>query len=317
MMASGVSLAERLVRWRARAAGASPSMARPDSRGTDPLSLLLGQTGGEVLAPGLLQVDTRIGASAEAPTEAGATAITNRASPLPRSDSFSRDHLDALGLLDLTSADQLCLLDTETTGLAGGTGTIAWMVGIARLDPQGLTITQWMLLGPEGEPAMLDALARALGSCSALATYNGQAFDLPLLATRHGLHRRPDPLAGLPHVDLRLTVRRLPRGSAPGLRLIDLERHWLGMHRDDDLPGSAAPAAWRDWLQHRDGRALPGVLRHNATDLEGLARLALHAARLRAGLFDDRSAIVRRREHAPVTAHAVDPRYRQGAPRWR
>ena len=177
-------------------------------------------------------------------------------------------------------------VDTETTGLAGGTGTLAFMVGIARIERDVLAITQWVLEGFSGESAMLDALSCQLLRHAALASYNGKSFDVPLLRTRFALCRRPDAFRAMAHADLFHAARRIARHRAcPDLRLASIESHWLGSTRADDLPGSAAPAAWRRWLSDGVADELAAVVRHNRRDLIGLAALTAWAGRISAGLF--------------------------------
>jgi hypothetical protein len=275
---AGLSIAERIARLRPR---------QPPARGKaiDPQQLAL-SLGGVLDAPGVVRIDSYLD-QGPAGSAIGSGTATDLA-PLPSAMNLRRDHLHALGLTALENAGSLVFLDTETNGLAGGAGTLAWMIGAGRIEAHGFAIRQWMLLGPAAERDMLTLLERWLRPDSTIVTYNGRTFDLPLLATRYCLNRMRDPLAARPHLDLLATARSLPREGTPDLKLTSVERAWLGVCRADDLPGSAAPGAWRNWLQGRDAGALPGVLKHNAIDIESLARLCLHAGRIRAGLFDDR-----------------------------
>ncbi|MBL8488719.1 MAG: ribonuclease H-like domain-containing protein [Rhodocyclaceae bacterium] len=172
-------------------------------------------------------------------------------------------------------ADPLrCLfLDTETTGLAGGTGTVAWMVGLGRLGTDAFGLRQWVMAGFAAEAALLGALAAEVRRDDVLVSFNGKSYDLPLLATRFRMHGMPDPFAGLPHLDLRHPLRRRHGAGLPDGRLKTLEEAVLGHRRERDLPGAEAPAAWLAWL--RDGRVglLPEVARHNRADLLAMAAL--------------------------------------------
>jgi hypothetical protein len=175
-------------------------------------------------------------------------------------------------------------LDTETTGLSGGTGNLAFMVGVARLMPGGgLSVRQYTLGGFRAERRMLADLTAWVGDGATLVSYNGRCFDVPLLQARLRLHRLPDGLARLPHVDLVYTVRRAYRDLWPDCRLQTAERERLEFERTNDLPGSAAPMAWRRWLSEGEPGLLTGVLRHNRQDLVSLAWL--HRA-----LVDDHAA---------------------------
>lgn len=169
-------------------------------------------------------------------------------------------------------------IDTETTGLAGGTGTAAFMIGIAVAEPGGVRLRQWVLTAFAGEAAMLDALASSLVAADLMVSYNGKTFDLPLLRDRRRLQRGPT-LPEPPHLDLLYPTRRLFRKAWPDCRLATSERWLLGLIREDDLPGSEAPRAWRDHLAGAPSDALAGVLRHNALDV--LSLLALGPALVR------------------------------------
>ncbi|MFA6984890.1 MAG: ribonuclease H-like domain-containing protein [Arenimonas sp.] len=173
--------------------------------------------------------------------------------------------------------------DTETTGLAGGTGTRAFMIGAADWLGQSLRVRQLYLTTIAGETAMLETFASWLRPDTVLVSYNGRCYDSPLLATRYRLARMPNPMAGLRHLDLLFPVRRRFRGVWKNCRLATVERQWLGVVRDDDLPGSEAPRAWRDYLRGGSARDLRRVLAHNDQDLRSLGALLL-----RMGETDDR-----------------------------
>ncbi|MGF1547994.1 MAG: ribonuclease H-like domain-containing protein [Thiotrichales bacterium] len=166
-------------------------------------------------------------------------------------------------------------LDTETTGLSGGSGTISFLIGIATLTPTQLHLSQWLITRFSAEPRQLAQLLAALAPHVQLVSYNGKSFDLPLLETRLRLHGITDPLTGLPHLDLLHPVRRLFAAHWPDCRLASVEQHLLDLRRHQDLPGSEAPLAWFDWLQRGDGQRLTGIVAHNRQDLVSLA--AAHA----------------------------------------
>ncbi len=169
--------------------------------------------------------------------------------------------------------DRWLCFDTETTGLAGGSGTRAFMIGAADWIDGRLRLRQLYLDAMAGEPAMLDTFAGWLEPHRALVSYNGRCYDAPLLATRFRLARRANPLAGLPHVDLLYPVRRRYRGCWENCRLATVERHLLQVVREDDLPGAQAPAAWLQFLRGGSAHGLRRVLQHNAQDIVSLARL--------------------------------------------
>lgn len=170
---------------------------------------------------------------------------------------------------------QLLHFDTETTGLSGGTGTRAFMIGAADWLGQSLRVRQIYLTAMGGEAAMLATFASWLRPDTVLVSYNGRCYDAPLLATRYRLVRMPNPLAGLRHLDLLFPVRRRFRGVWENCRLATVERQWLGVVREDDLPGSEAPRAWRDYLRGGSARDLRRVLAHNDQDLRSLGALLL------------------------------------------
>ncbi len=175
----------------------------------------------------------------------------------------------------------LRVLDIETTGLAGGTGTLAFLVGIAQFEPDGTLLVEQLVLGsPAEEERLLARLADLLEGATLLVTFNGRSFDAPLLRTRCVLRRRaPGPLASAPHLDLLGIARRLWRGRGSDCRLTTLERCVLGRHRVDDFPGAMAPAAYAEFLRTGDAAILGPIVEHNRLDLVGTA--ALLAAALR------------------------------------
>jgi hypothetical protein len=172
-------------------------------------------------------------------------------------------------------------IDTETSGLAGGTGTWVFNCGIGRLDDGALRLRQWLLTRLDAEPEFLRQLADELADVALLVSYNGKSFDLPLLQARYRLAGLDAPSLGRRgHLDLLHPVRRAFATRWPDCRLATAERRLLGIEREDDLPGAEAPAAWLDWLHRADGRRLGAVLRHNRLDLVALAALVPALARV-------------------------------------
>jgi uncharacterized protein YprB with RNaseH-like and TPR domain len=174
----------------------------------------------------------------------------------------------------LLPSDRLLHFDTETTGLAGGTGTRAFMLGFARWHAAGLELRQLWISRLGAEAAMLERFAQWLSEeAFQLVSYNGRSFDAPLLRARYRLCRQRDPLAGLPHHDLLPAVRRRFRGVWPSCRLAEAETRLLGVERSDDLPGAEVPAAFLASLRSGDPRPLERVRRHHRQDLISLAAL--------------------------------------------
>ncbi len=180
--------------------------------------------------------------------------------------------------------DTFAFLDTETTGLAGGTGTYAFLVGVGRCDGQEFHLAQFFMRDPIEEPALLAALTEFLQPCQALVTFNGKGFDVPLLNARYITNGEQSPLASIAHLDLLPLARRLWRPRLPSRALGYLEEHILGLIRaQEDVPGWVIPGLYFGYLRSGDARAMKSVLYHNAMDVLSLAALLGHVA----GLLDD------------------------------
>jgi uncharacterized protein YprB with RNaseH-like and TPR domain len=169
--------------------------------------------------------------------------------------------------------ERWAFLDTETTGLAGGSGTLAFLVGIGSITPAGFGLKQYFLRQPAEEPSLLSALTADLANYDVLVTYNGKAFDVPLLETRFLMNRQKAPFARLQHVDLLYGARRLWRLKLESCRLQDLERRILGHERVGDVGGGFIPNLYFDYLRRSDPGPLESVFFHNAIDILSLACL--------------------------------------------
>ncbi len=174
-------------------------------------------------------------------------------------------------------------LDTETTGLAGGTGTYVFLVGLATWTLDGLRVTQYFLGDLAAEAAFLAAVAGAVAESRRLVTFNGRTFDLPLLETRYLLARAPWWGPAVPHLDLYPLARALWRARVADCRLTTLESAVLALDRGDDLPGALMPQLYFRYLRSADPRPLPRLFAHNRWDLVALATLAARAEALLAG----------------------------------
>jgi uncharacterized protein YprB with RNaseH-like and TPR domain len=185
--------------------------------------------------------------------------------------------------------NKFAFLDTETSGMAGGTGTYAFLVGAARFVDGKFNLQQFFLRDPSEEPAMLEALIDFFAPCEALITFNGKAFDAPLLATRYSLHRIPAPFKNYAHLDLLPLARRLWRDRLPSRALKYLEEHVLGFTRtSDEVPGYEIPWLYFDYLRTQDARPLGGVFYHNAMDVVAMAALLSHISELLADPYNGR-----------------------------
>ncbi len=184
---------------------------------------------------------------------------------------------------------RLCFFDLETTGLAGGAGTQAFLIGCAILDDGGLRVRQYLLPGFQHERAMLSLVAGWLPAQGTLVSFNGRSFDIPLIETRYLLHRLPFPLAEMPHLDMLHPARRLwkqrPTIAGPALddescKLSVLERHLAGYHRVGDVPGFEIPSRYFRFVRLGDAHGLEAVLEHNRIDLISLALVTARAISL-------------------------------------
>jgi uncharacterized protein len=176
---------------------------------------------------------------------------------------------------------KFAFLDTETSGMSGGTGTYAFLVGVARFIDNKFVLKQFFLRDPAEEPAMLEALIHFLAPCEGLVTFNGKSFDAPLLVTRYSLHRIPVPFKNYAHIDLLPIARRLWRDRLPSRALKYLEEHVLGFTRSsDEVPGYEIPWLYFDYLRTGNADPLAGVFYHNAMDVVAMAALLGHVSEL-------------------------------------
>lgn len=254
------SLAERLARLRTRSA--EINARRPSD------AELAQRLGGAVVSPGLIAVERRF----PLPFAHGATRIADAAT-LAEGVRLSLDSDAAI------EPEDLLFLDTETSGLAGGTGTAAFVLGLAIVCDGVLAVRQRLMTGYGGERALLETLGRALGAHDCLVTFNGKSFDLPLLRARTRLAGLAWPERTQGHLDLLHATRRRLREGWADCRLRTAEEHALGFARTDDFPGADVPAAWQRWLQRGDAAPLPRILDHNREDLLSLAGLLAVLAR--------------------------------------
>jgi uncharacterized protein YprB with RNaseH-like and TPR domain len=164
-------------------------------------------------------------------------------------------------------------IDTETTGLTTGTGTLAFLIGVGFFVADRFTIRQYFVPGFAAEEGCLAALASDLAPFSSLVTFNGGSFDVPLLEARYIASRLRPPFGRLAHVDLLPAARRLFRRRVGSCRLADLEASVLGFGRHGDVPGEMIPRLYLEYLRSGDARPLAVVFRHNERDLLSMAAL--------------------------------------------
>ncbi len=158
-------------------------------------------------------------------------------------------------------------LDTETTGLAGGSGTYAFLIGVGRVTPEGFRVRQFFMRDYGEEPSLLWALAEHLAEFDTLVTYNGKTYDQPLLETRYRMARARPPFSRLAHLDLLHGARRLWKLRLESCRLVDLENQILGVEREGDLPGEMIPYVYFEFLRTQQAWRVVPIFHHNAVDL--------------------------------------------------
>lgn len=180
-----------------------------------------------------------------------------------------------------TGPERLLFLDTETTGLAGGTGTLAFLVGLGWFEDQSFVVEQLFLPRPGEERPMLLRLRDRLAQASMLVTFNGKSYDWPLMKSRFTMNRL-DPPPVPAHLDLLTAARRVYRARLGGVRLVRLEEEVLGFRRERDIEGYEIPSLYWSYLRGEEAEDLPVVFEHNENDVVAMAALLaeLHAALL-------------------------------------
>ena len=187
--------------------------------------------------------------------------------------AIARD--DQLHEIDFTTA---AFIDTETSSLAGGTGTFAFLVGVGFFDGPAFRVRQFFMRDPSEEPALVHLLDDLLQSFDAVVSFNGKAFDLPLLDSRFILWRRQFPLKHAPHLDLLAPARRLWKERLPSCSLTSLEEHILGLFRDGDVPGWMIPTLYFEYERTGNAAPLQPVFTHNAIDILSMVSLTARMA---------------------------------------
>jgi uncharacterized protein YprB with RNaseH-like and TPR domain len=214
-------------------------------------------------------------------------------SPNPSSSATdaASGHQLILSLLKLLIGEDLecelsriAVIDTETTGLSGGTGTYAFLVGVGSWLPTGFQVEQFFMRDFDEEGALLSALEERLSRVEVVISFNGKCFDLPLLQSRFVLHRRSWPLHQSTHLDLLYPARRLWKLRLRDCSLGNLERHVLGLDRGQDIPGHFIPEAYFNYTRSGNPSIVKAVLRHNRQDIKSLAELTLTASRMLSGV---------------------------------
>jgi uncharacterized protein len=182
---------------------------------------------------------------------------------------------------------KVVFLDTETSGLAGGTGTYVFLIGLGYFTDTGFQVVQLFLRGLEQELSFLASFNRFFSSFDLVVTYNGKAFDLPLLINRHIMNGFTPPFSQVGHIDFLHLARKIWKNRFQSRRLADLEIALLGMPRkEEEVPGWLIPDIYFNYLQTGDARSLAVVFYHNQMDVVSLAALFNLGATLIESDFD-------------------------------
>ena len=180
------------------------------------------------------------------------------------------------------SPEDVLFLDTETTGLSGGVGTIAFQIGLGYFSRVGFVVEQYLMHDYPQEPEMLRQLAARMQRFPIICTFNGKTFDVPLLRNRFIMNRMSDDCIPATHADVLYPARRLWKLRLGQCTLGNLENQLLGVEREDDLPGAMVPQAYFQYLKDRDFSQMEKVLEHNRQDIVSLAQLYFELCRLMA-----------------------------------
>lgn len=203
--------------------------------------------------------------------------VEYRRGPLPLAHGFAipGSAWALLGRVPPTlSLRRAVFFDTETTGLAGGTGTYAFLVGLGFFEGHDFVVRQYFMRDYSEEEPMLAAIAGDLSRFEWLVSFNGKSFDWPLMETRYRMSRRKVPLYGAPHLDLLHPARRIWKERLGACNLQNLEAQILGVHRQGDVPGHLIPQLYFDYLRTGNLEPLAGVILHNRLDILSLVSLA-------------------------------------------
>ncbi|MGC9327130.1 MAG: ribonuclease H-like domain-containing protein [Candidatus Hinthialibacter sp.] len=178
------------------------------------------------------------------------------------------------------NANEILFFDTETTGLAGGTGTLPFLIGVGFLEEEGFRVQQFLMRDYDEEGAVLFEIQKIIARFSALASYNGKCFDAPILQSRFLLNRFSSPMQDMPHADLLFTARRFWRDLLSDCTLLTVENYLTGANRKDDIPGEQIPYVFFDFIRGLRMERMRPVLHHNADDVLTLALIASRACRM-------------------------------------
>lgn len=201
-------------------------------------------------------------------SEAGASLARGRMLPMEEVSVLCRTELPS-GL----SVNDILFLDTETTGLAGGTGVVAFLVGLGWYEGDVFVMEQYFMEDYDREEDMLERVCARVRSHRVLASFNGKTFDVPLLESRAIMHRKRLGADGLPHLDLLHACRRLLHRRLERCNFSGIEEALLDFTRVGDVPGSMIPDLYFAYLKNRDMTAMEQVMEHNRMDVVHMPRM--------------------------------------------
>lgn len=185
--------------------------------------------------------------------------------------------------------ESLIFLDTETTGLSGGTGTMPFMIGAGRFIGNQFVVEQFFVRNPAEEAAQLAALSAFVEGVEGIVTYNGKSFDMPIINTRYIMQRLSNPFSAATHFDLLHFTRRIWKSRLGQCNLGNIETQVLGFQREqDDIPGYLVPDFYREYLFTGDATHMPGIFYHNEIDVLSLSALFSWLAAILEDPSDDR-----------------------------
>lgn len=203
-----------------------------------------------------------------------------------REIDLSKMELFFPGISELTDISKYLFLDTETTGLSGGTGTVAFLVGIGYFSGDIFCIKQFFMSDYDEEPSMLRALSEIFSNYEGLVTFNGKCFDWNLLTTRFSFNRIRMAMDEPVHVDLLFPARRLWKDRLESCSLSSLEENILCEFRTGDIPGSEIPAAYFKFLEDRKTDTIRRIMEHNRNDILSMVSLLIRISEIVNNPFD-------------------------------
>ncbi len=172
---------------------------------------------------------------------------------------------------------QIVYFDTETTGL-GGVGIVPFLIGCGSVVEGGFEVRQYLIPDYSDEAAMLEVLQTEFGPDKSVVTYNGAAFDIPVVRDRLIVNRVGREIVYREHIDLLHSARRLFKRRLKECNLTHVERRLFEFHREDDIPGYLVPSVYFEWLSSEKLDTMAGVLTHNRNDIISLHFLLSHVA---------------------------------------